>query len=489
VTVSETYCGTCGAQTTGGAFCQSCGAPTAPAAAPDAAAQPDPRPIPQPAHDPAPEPTRVDPVAQQPAPGATANPFAGLAAADLVRDVAALFLLFGALSLPWDATHQASGRWFVVIATVISALSLAVPYVVAMDVVPGWGRPQVRLVKLAAAVPYLLCVFVVLINELIHLSDDFEGGIGGGLTVGLAGVLLAAQSRAIDDDPTGASDALWRTVSVGLIGVGVVATTVSSLIYFVTNVGDTSSFGDQNGTLLLVGVLVLVIASYVVVVGLPLFGLLSGARESARVLTTVGFVIAAVLFLDGADDSPDAVFSTGLFFVEKLKDVIGPFLVVAGTSLLVSRPAQRAMSALGPVTSWVKTAQNACVVLGAGLGAAALGRLVLLLGAGDVESGAVVQLILTVLAAAAGLVAAQLLGGDARQARPVVVAIMGATILVGIVSITVARSGDASGVLVPAEVVGWFAMPGVALYALLIPEPVRNAFPPLAGQGPPTPRV
>ena len=46
---------------------------------------------------------------------------------------------------------------------------------------------------------------------------------------------------------------------------------------------------------------------------------------------------------------------------ERLKVLAGPFLIAAGVALLVSRPAQRALTAdADPVQSWLRTARAAC---------------------------------------------------------------------------------------------------------------------------------
>ncbi|MCX6397345.1 MAG: hypothetical protein NTV23_12725 [Propionibacteriales bacterium] len=429
----------------------------------------------------------VAPVPATPAPAAPmVNPFAGLALTDVARDLGALVLLFGALALPWDVESQGLGdgsdRWWVVVATIVSALSVGVPYLVRLELVPGWGAPQSRLVKWVAAVPYLVGVLAVLVNHLIHVNDNFEGILGPGVGVGLAGALLAAQVRGFDEEPTGVADGAWRTALFAVLGGGTVLVALTALVSMALD------FGDVVSVPFLLGYTVLLLGSYVVVVVLPFVGFLSGGREWGRVLAVVGFSIVTTQFLGGASDSEPLFAATG----EGLKDVFGVFLVAAGTALLVSRPIQRRLLVQPPIESWVSTARRASTVLAVALGVSAAGRLLVLV-AGDTTTGTeVVALVLLVLGAAVGVVVGALLGGDPDRARPVVVGLAGGVLLLAVVEIAVARSGEWGYLVTPAEAVGWFAMPGLVLFSLLYPQEIRATFRPIAGtphHQPPQPPV
>lgn len=403
------------------------------------------------------------------------NPFAGIALTDIARDIGALVLLFGALALPWDigseGFNDGSGRWWVVIATIISALSVGVPYLVKMNVIAGWGGPQARLVKYASAVPYLLCVLAALVNHLIHVNDTFEGLFGPAVGVGLAGALLAAQARGFDEEQTGAADAAWRTTVFAVIGGGTALVALTTLISLVTSLGDTGSVAG------LIGGTILLLASYVVVIALPLVGFLNGGREWGRVLAVAGFGVIITQFLGGASDG-DPLFVTGY---EGVKDLFGIFLIAAGTALLVSRPVQRRLISQPAIPSWVQTARNASTVLGAALAVSAIGRLLILIAADDVQGTQIVTLVVLVIAAAAAFVAGAQLGGNPDQARKFVVALTGGILLLAIVEIAVGRSGEWGYRMFAAETVGWFMMPGLILFALLYPEEIRKTFQPLAG--------
>jgi hypothetical protein len=417
------------------------------------------------------------------------NPFAGLSVPDLLRDGAALLFLFGALALPWDGAHDGSGRWWVVIAVIISAASLAIPYVVAAGVIPGWGGAQVSLAKLACAAPLAVSVVAAVVNELIHVNDEglafaFVPGIGGlglpgiigaGVGVALAGALFSAQPRAIEDVPSNSTLALWRPLAIWLIGIGAVMLAVTTLIGFATNVGDSG----VDSVAQLIGILLMAQIATVVVVLLPLLPTVSGSLEWARVLGTVGVVVILVQFFTGASDNP---LFLGLGF-ERLKDGAGVFLIAGGAAGVLARPWSTFLRSLDPVESWVRTAANACALASAGLAVSAMGRVLVMIG-GDVTANDVVVVVVMLLAAAAFLAARALIGSNADQSRPVVVGILGGILLAAIVAIAVGRSSDTSDYVMTAEAVAWFGMTGLALWSLLAPAPIRAAFRPLGGTAP-----
>ena len=70
------------------------------------------------------------------------NPFLGVPVGDFIRDGVALVALFSTLAMPWDLGNDANDRWWVIIAVLISVVSLSVPYVVKSGAIPGWGPAQ-----------------------------------------------------------------------------------------------------------------------------------------------------------------------------------------------------------------------------------------------------------------------------------------------------------------------------------------------------------
>ena len=93
-------------------------------------------------------------------PGAV-SPFAGIPVSDYVRDGVAALLLLVSLALPWDAANRASDKIEVVLQTILSLLTLALPYLARTGVLPAtWTVHTTRKVRLLANAPYVLLVGV-----------------------------------------------------------------------------------------------------------------------------------------------------------------------------------------------------------------------------------------------------------------------------------------------------------------------------------------
>ena len=405
---------------------------------------------------------------------------------DLARDAGALFLLFGSLALPWESGHQASDRWWVVLATIAAALSLALPYLTTARVIPGWGGPQVRLAKLAACAPYAVCLLVVVINELINLTDEFAGGIGTGVGVGLAGVLLVLQPRAVEDDATAPNRAAWHRTSVLLATAGLVLVALGTVIFVISNIGDAN-----DSVLSFLGVVLLLVGANALVVILPLAPYATRSRPAARVFATVGFSLLAVAFLATVGDGDSSFYDAPLTKITG-EGFFGPaptgyFLITAAAALAVARAVLSTLKPIERVASWVQTASLAFVVAAAGLALSAVGRLLIIVDTETYEASTIVPLVLMVGAVIAALVARTLTQTNADLHRGVVIAITGAIVLVAIVAIAVGNSGASTDSLTASEAVGWFAMPGLVLWSLLVPAPVRTTFKPLANTPPTKP--
>ncbi len=110
---------------------------------------------------------------------ATASPFAGIPVSDYVRDGVAALLLLVSLALPWDVSSRASDKIEVVLLTILSLLTLALPYLARTGVLPTtWTVHTTRKVRLLANAPYVLLVLVYLVVDVVG-GGDLADGWGG----------------------------------------------------------------------------------------------------------------------------------------------------------------------------------------------------------------------------------------------------------------------------------------------------------------------
>lgn len=407
---------------------------------------------------------------------AASNPFAGIDVRDIVLDVAALLMLFAALALLWDASGEASDRWWVVIATLFAAAAVAVPYILKSGLVPRWEAPQARLTKIALVAPYAVSVFVALVNELVHLGAIFEGGVGPAVAMGLAGALLAATPRAADDVP-GPGDRTWWTATKALGWAGLVAMAATWLVWLVRDlVGDGFLLDDPA---LLMAHIFGVGAILVVAIALPM---LSGFRPSGswlRVFQTVAFTIVAVNLFAGEGDG--AFSSTGL---EKLQmPLFGVFLVVGAAAASLARPVRRLVGAADDVTSWVDTAARALLVAVLGIAMVGVTDILVMLSEGDFVAGRIVPLVVTFLVVGAGIFALSKLDGDADRSRLVVLAVLAGIAIAGII-VAAVQHGETGAQVSGVQAAFWFALPALSAWALLVPAAIRRTFTPLSTSSP-----
>lgn len=546
-----TYCGSCGAANESGSFCVACGRPlaAAPPTQPPAPSEPtriaQPRPVPpdqpsptaqfpsvpppaayppqQPAYPPQqPQPPQGYPQQGYPPQGYApqppqqfqqprqpkVNPFPGWPVSDYVRDAVAAFALFATLGMPWDLNDEpefsyldvfnhAGERWWVVIAVILSVLSLAVPYLAKAGAVPGWSAQHYRLTKLALNAPLLLSVVVGLVLELVHIGDDASGGIGSGVAVALGGVVLALQPRAAEEAPGHSDDRLWNKIARVLYVAAPVVTVVLFLLWLLHGVvGDGES--ELAGTLdifdpvtfflaLLVAFLLLPLA----LVGYPAYQLTFGARSEAwrRVLATVGATVALCSLFALASDHDGLLYWTE---VEKWNGYLGGVFPGPGALLLgaaaaasVSRAQQRATAGPDPVSSWQATIAAALQLSAAGSALLAVATLLLMVD--DNVGGGPITVIVLLLVATGAAGFGLTLVGDLRKNRLVLLGLLAGIAVVGFVVLGVNNADDTgpfTALNTGYAVAAWLALPGLAAYALTVPAAVRSALGPLVSGGP-----
>ena len=477
------------------------------AAVPDAAAPPAPEPAAAPQAAPttvypaqpyaaAPGPDAQAPYAQAPdgapaaqyapAPYAAASagidpqhPFAGVTAGDYLRDVAAALLLLISLALRWDFGNDATGRIDVVLITILSVFSLAVPYMARLGALgSGWTRPRIRLVRLLANAPYLLLVVVYLVLDVLR-GGGFaaEGGVGVAIGVGLAGALLAAQPREadLDDDPRSAGG-LWYGIVAGL-GVLIVLGAVTSLLVTLIRMRDNLGVRD-----IITGLLLL--AATLVLVAWPVLGtvLRNGAWRLA--LVSLGGAAAVLLMIaDGgslAETSVESVHYVGF----------GTVLWAAVAAAAAAPSVRRAMREAEPKSRWTGAAVKLLTVTVA-ICAVEVALLIVRLTDAYARGALVFSLVFTVIYVIGALIVRSALVQAQANARFVAYGVAGALFLLGLVNLVVMAADSASAVsylvlvlafVVPIALavmvsVGAVRGPQRAPATALPPQPWQTAYP------------
>ncbi|AYY14078.1 hypothetical protein EF847_16600 [Actinobacteria bacterium YIM 96077] len=411
----------------------------------------------------------------RPAAGAAvrpANPFAAIPIGDYVRDVLSVLFLLVPLGMAWDFEDQATGKVYVILVTLLSIISLSLPYLRAASVLPDTIRPaQQRLVRLLANVPYVAVVLVTLV--LAYLGDgggpggafgtgvDSGDGIGVGLVIGLAGVLMAAQGRSSEQDGAG-DGALWRTVTLALAGVAVVLGLISAIIFLI----DAGEFAEWSQII----VYVLVTLFFV---GLPVLAVLGVMRHDAAwrdatvVLGVVGLI--AAFWSLGAEETIGDVWSQRLMGPGFL---VWPALAVAaaapGLDVLIGRS--------GGAARWlgvpVRIFQLAIVTAVAGVAVFAFE----LIENEDARFPYITVLVLWLIALAVALVGRNALTADAQTGRPVAMGVAGALAVVGIVGAAVLGASDAAFIerFAATSISAWFVFAIAIALVLTTPKSVRD---------------
>lgn len=409
------------------------------------------------------------------------NPFVGVPWGDYVRDGAAALCLFTALGKPWDSDGDGADHWWVVIAVLISFLSLAVPYVAKSRVVPGLGRDQAQLLKLGLNVPLLVSVFATVVNELVHATDLGEGGVGSGAAIALAGAALAVQPRQADEDPGLRDDRMWWSVASATAVVAVVLVVVTFVGFILRDlVGDAFLLDEVP---LLLAVIISPFLSSLVLFGAPVSAAVRRRFDGVVVLAVVGFTTLVVDLL--TSDQLDGLF--GGYPVERWDTPAGGVLLVgAAGALAVSRPVLRNARSPHPVVGWLKTARLAFAVAGATTILVAISYVLGMVWLEEYPAAGIVSVVLMIAVAALCATAYTMLGGNTLY-RLAVVGIGAAVVMAGIVVLAVLRSSDTglgpalfSDVLLdPVLACAFFSLPGLAICALTVPGAVRRQYGPL----------
>jgi len=481
MTNAMSYCTNCGTPSGPGRFCVSCGSPLSPTDRIDAAGASTgphvtpaqtPTPGPQPPPDPSDSPTRA---ANPSKPTPAANPFAGIPMSDYVRDILAAALLLISLALPWDFRHDATGRIDVVLITVLSVLSLLLPYLSRVGVFPSqWNMERLRVARLLANAPYVLLVLIYLLIDLVSgFSTTVGGGAGLGAAawLGLAGALLAAQPREAEmTDPRASRHVgLWFAVMVvcgALLAITLLVTLVRILI-------SASDLGLGNGKY--VAYWAVLLLAQAGVVGFPLIGTIRRSGGWRLVLIPVGLisVISMVFRLssqgDGAVESVDLPNYTGTVFW------------IAAATAAASPAVRLAMYGQPAAQRWIAGARHALdqeAVVAAMMAAAVVAGLTL---SGVPAKGAVIfKLVAVAVSAVLAVLARQAVARQPVQGRGMALAVASIIAVLGLINVVVSATASTTD-SDPGAVVGvadllLLGLPVVTAIYLTAPPAIREFY-------------
>lgn len=204
-------------------------------------------------------------ISEQPAPTrgtTTTNPFTGVSVPDMVRDGAAMLMLFLGLFYHWKGSYDRGAElWYVIVATILAFLGVAFSYVARLGVLgPSWNHGVNRLIRLLTGIPYVLAVLTIFIVDIID-----RAGVGPGALIGVVAIVLVLSPRSHELDPHRQSvdDAVWYWLTVAFGGIAVLAILGSGVATFI----DVLGYSTNNAIFGLLTTLLTVAWVAIVVVG------------------------------------------------------------------------------------------------------------------------------------------------------------------------------------------------------------------------------
>ncbi|WP_291380326.1 hypothetical protein [Demequina sp.] len=365
-------------------------------------------------------------------PATIPNPFAGVPASDFARDGIALILLLTSLAMPWNldsfaGTRGATDHIVVVLVTVLSLLSLALTYLARAQVFgPAVSLGLASMIRGAANVPYVLVVVIYLLIDASKGTDDWYlgGGIGAAMAFGLAGAILAGMPRHSETE----SLAGWQVFAMrqGAVGLAALWTVLSFLNLIKVAVG----YRDAPGNILAMAV----ISVLIILVGLAATTLGLFLRSAAaRVAVLAGaLALLGTAVIDWWTDWDMSTLGIESFNNPALNLV--PFLALGA---LISSPLVRSgMKPAARAERDTRAATFLMLVIAGIAGAVVIMTILRLIGDEPVSTGVAIGYIVTqILIAAAVLVATTFLRQNFAGARMMAIAVVGGTIIIGIVSL------------------------------------------------------
>ncbi len=426
---------------------------------------------PPPPPPPAPAPPAAGPSAAYPS---TAGPTAPavdpgtartLPVPDMVRDAVAAFLLLASLALPWqswstvsfwDAVFVVDARAAgthveVLLVTLVSLLTLALPYLGYAGVLPtDWSPARVRTIRALGNAPYVLLV----LGYLVWAGLGRTPLLASAAYLGLAGAALAAQPRTSELDAAGVASttSVWRAVFIGLVA----AAPTLSFLAVVASLAQTVGHGVPVLSVLTLALGLLPVAA---IAALPGLGAIRHDWAWATVLVWVGGGVATWALLSSGASGFVATSASDLGFL------LVPALATVAMSpvLYPSGPARDAQS-------WFTAAQHGLEFILPLAGYLAIAAVLRMIDIG-VRAPDATTLVVSVLAAVAAIIARSLVVRSAFTSRAPVIAISTAIAVLGLIAAAVQNQHSALSVEV---VVAFIVLPSAVAITMIAPSAVRR---------------
>lgn len=418
--------------------------------------------------------------------------FKGMTVRDIIRDVLAAALLLLSLPLIWHGDDSAKERPEVLVITLLSVLSLGLPYLARIGAMgPKWTVHSTRGARMLLNAPYFLLVLAYVVVDVVKYKDAL--GIGVAAMFGLTGAVLAAQPRESEIGPEGQDNAgkQWLGITSALGGF-IAVTYIASLVIFIIQVIDAPSVPTLPVVASIVTWLLVVVFSLWIV-----FATSVGRSPSwRRALIGLGVSLIVIVFIAEPDTTlvvsqsvaGVAAGGEGIIPVVPLSLVngLGALFIPAAAAAAANPAVSRAVKQQPEVQTWIEGARAVALYVGfvafTAFVGAVLGFWTLDGADGRPLSFLITTLVLSLVTIGVALFAANALGTDPVSGRAKGIA---AAVAIGVLGILIVMS-------VPSDLVGGdvrfvsvghlllaAALPITMLILLLAPKVVREF---IAGQ-------
>lgn len=406
---------------------------------------------------------------------APAKPFAGVPDSDYVRDIVSALLLLVSLQLVWNgAGESAAGVAWVLAPTLLSVVSLALPYLARFGALPAsWTVHTTRRARVLFNLPYVLAVVAQVVLD-AAVRSRLEG-VGAAVALGLAGALLAATPRSSELGPfeqDSAATSRWSRVAAlvaALSGVGLLAW----IVLYVVEISSRTSSGNRTG------IVIALVATTLVALALlaPVLAAALGRTIAwSRALVALAVAHVVVLFVTDGDQVRSLVET-----VHPVRDVLflpngfGLFLLPA-VAVLAASPAVRRRASQNVAVAWFESVRVTLLVQALLAVVLAVASVLQIWISGSRVADLVPAAVVLLLIAGLALGALSTVGRKSpADARGTVLVLMGASLVTGCVLL--GMTGGPLRVFLPFLVIRLaiaLVLPAAVVLALTVPDPVRE---------------